>query len=139
MGKVVSIFADGRLHRQFLDRITRLDLEYMNGNLYLKLTTSGNELPGGLDEWLRKYARFLFVVNNGEKIFVGRSSGRTSFTGDPDNVRYVGIEFRGPKGGSVNLLKEHTLEITLAAGKEQKSFTAIKEGKKDTPEIEIIS
>jgi hypothetical protein len=133
MGEVVSIFADGQLHRQFLNRITRIDLDYINGNLYLKLTTTGDLHP----EWIRSHVIFRFVVNNGEKVVTGRSSGGTSFSNDEDNIRHVGID----QDGRVEPLDEWTeLEIILVAGGEEKSFTATKRSKEGTtPESDIGS
>lgn len=135
MGEVVSIFADGRLHRQFLDRITKLDLVPRHGCLYLRLTATGD-----VDYyWITGHVDFHFIVDGGEKTMIGKCCGLGHFSTEK-NAHYARIEFRDPKTGREEPLgKWETLEIVFVAGTEEKSFTAIKEGKKGTPEIERIS
>jgi len=134
IGEAVSIFADGRLHRQTLDRITSLRLASFSGNLYLRLTITG----GVLDDWLTGEVVFHFIVNNGEQTLAGISPGVTRFTKE-DGVHYARIEFRDPETGREKLLGEwKTLEIILMAGKEEKSFTASKEDNA-TPEVKETS
>jgi hypothetical protein len=134
IGEAVSIFADGRLHRQTLDRITNLRLASFSGNLYLRLKITG----GVLDDWLTGEVVFRFVVNNGEQTLTGTSPGVTRFTNEK-GVHYARIEFRDPETGREKLLGEwKTLEIVLVAGKEEKSFTASKEDNA-TPEVKETS
>ena len=136
MGKVVSIFADGRLHRQILDRIEMLEIapKMIIGNLYLKLTVTGY-----VDhDWLREHVAFYFNVNDGERILVGRCPGVTKLGEDGENTLCARIEFRDPETGSEKLLGEWaTLQIILVAGKEEKPFTMSKE-ENQTPEIKEI-
>lgn len=136
MGEVKSIFADGRLHRQFLDRITALEPTSMNNCLFLRLTATGDLHQ----EWLTSHVAYRFIVNGGERTLTGQCKGVHHFS-DEKNIHYARIEFRDPKTGSEEPLGEwKTLEIILVAGKEEKSFTATKESKEDsTPEIKEIS
>ncbi|MFA5413144.1 MAG: hypothetical protein WC348_01190 [Patescibacteria group bacterium] len=133
-GKIANIFADGQLHRKFLNRITALDLTPMNGCLFLRLTATGDVNYN----WITDYVVFRFVVNGGEKTIDGQCWGLRYSTGE-ENIHYARIEFRDPETGSEKLLGEWTtLEIILIAGKEEKSFTANKEGN-TTPEVKETS
>ena len=133
-GKIADIFADGQLHRQFLDRITKLERTSMNGCLFLRLTATGDVNYN----WITNYVVFRFVVNDGEKTIDGQCRGLHHFTGE-ENIHYVRIEFRDPETGREKLLGEwKTLEIVMIAGKEEKSFTASKEGN-TTPEVKETS
>jgi len=138
MGEVVSIFADGRLHRQFLDRITKLELTSRNGCLFLRLTATGD-----VDYyWITGHVTFRFIVDGGKKIMISRCWGLGYFTTE-ENTYYARIEFRDPKTGREEPLGEwETLEIVFVAGKEEKSFTDTKKGKEGAtpkPEIKGIS
>ncbi len=126
MGEVKSIFADGRLHRQLLDRITRLDLDYMNGCLYLRLAATGDVNY----HWITSHVIFRFIVNGGERTLDGgRCQGLHHFSNE-ENIHYARIEFRDPKTGREEPLGEwKTLEIVFVAGEQEKSFVATKEDK----------
>lgn len=128
MGEVLSIFADGRLHRQFLDRITKLELTSRNGCLFLRLTATGD-----VDYyWITGHVVFRFIVDGGKKTREGRCWGLGHFSTE-ENTHYARIEFRDPKTGREEPLGEwKTLEIVFVAGREEKSFTAIKKGKEGT-------
>lgn len=125
MGEVKSIFADGRLHRQLLDRITRLVLDYMNGSPCLRLTATGDVNY----HWITDHVIFRFIVNGGERTLTGRCWELHRFTNE-DNVHCARIEFRDPKTGREEPLGEwKTLEIIFVANKQEKSFVATREDK----------
>jgi hypothetical protein len=136
MGKVTSIFADGRLHRQLLDRIVGLELTSMNGNLYLRLTATSDIRQ----DWLIYHVAFRFIVNGGERTLDGRCKGVHHFSNEEGN-HYARIEFRDPETEREKLLGEWaTLQVVLVAGKEKKSFTAQKASKEDdTSEVKQTS
>ncbi len=132
MGDVVSIFADGRLHRQFLDRIKKLDLVPRHGCLYLRLTATGD-----VDYyWITSHVTFRFIVDGGKKTMIGKCWGLGHFSTE-ENTHYARIEFRDPQTGREEPLGEwETLEIVFVAGKEEKSFTETKKDKRGTRSLE---
>ncbi|MBI5071568.1 hypothetical protein HZB93_01610 [Candidatus Falkowbacteria bacterium] len=134
MGEVVSIFADGRLHRQILDRIKALEPTSMNNCLFLRLTATGDLHH----EWLINHVVYRFIVNGGERTLTGRCV-RVQYWNNEKNNHYAGIEFRDPETGREEPLGEwETLEIVFIAGTEERSFTATK-NKGGAPEVKEIS
>jgi hypothetical protein len=118
MGEVKSIFADGRLHRQLLNRIAGLELTSLNGQLALRFTLTTRETQF---EWLMSQVAIHFIVNAGERTLVGRCTHYYGFSDGPH--RYAVIEFRDQETGQREILDQwRTLEIVLKAGEEEKRF-----------------
>lgn len=133
MGDKVSIFAGGKLHRQYLDRIEGLESTTINGRFVLRISYSGDYLPC---DWLMYRVSYLFVVDECRQILRAKCEGVHNFSGDPRR-HAVFDGFHNIATGEVERIGQwSTLKVVFLAGEERREFMV---KKKETPGVKKTS
>lgn len=136
MGEVRSIFAGGKLHRQHLDRIGKLESTTMNGRFVLLITLKSDDLRS---DWLMDRVTYLFIVDIvdvGKKVLRAKCEGVHHFSGDPRHHACFDRFYDVETDEEVRLGEWSKLEVVFQAGEESKLFAVVKE---ETPEVKKTS